>query len=281
MNGHGALVTLLPRENVAGEVLHLLADELLKLCSAELREVGLDAVVAHAVEHQSVEIMVVLCEFLHHFDDISLIFSVDGVHHTAIFVFLLSDGDKSALGVIDHACPLWVTRIDKSCIVIVVPGTEHIHRSKHLHTVFMSHLDEAGEIVKLICHVFHLGGDCTVVEHLAGDGAHIDYGVGEAEVGYLLHIVFNAVGVVEAAVVGFGVKPHEGCLFLFGYFHAEWSGRQSGIVEERAFVVIVVAVAHLYWVLQPVGPHTHFLVAIEYLCFSLVHIAEGINQLEA
>ena len=145
----------------------------------------------------------------------------------------------------------------------------------------MSHLDEAGEIVKLICHVFHLGGDCTVVEHLAGDGAHIDYGVGEAEVGYLLHIVFNAVGVVEAAVVGFGVKPHEGCLFLFGHFHTEWGCRQSGIVEERAFVVIVVAVAHLYWVLQPVGPHTHFLVAIEYLCFSLVHIAEGINQLEA
>ena len=171
--------------------------------------------------------------------------------------------------------------VNHAVVVIVVPCAEHIHRGEHFETIFMPCFDEFGKIVEMGGCTLDFRCKTAVVEHVARYGSHIHNSVGEAEGGDFLHVVIDAVGIAEAAVVGFGIYPHERGFAAFGCCDAEWSRGDAEVAVEVALVIVVVAVAHLNGICHIVVPHFHFAVAVENCGFGGMHFSIGIDHLEA
>ena len=121
-----AAAALFPCEYVVGEVLQCFAEILFEQRAAERREVGLQPVVAAAVEHQAVEGRITRGNLFHQRKYVLLILRVGRINHAAVFVLLPGDGYDAVARVVDHACPLGMLAVNQARIEIVVTGAKHV-----------------------------------------------------------------------------------------------------------------------------------------------------------
>ena len=130
-------------------------------------------------------------------------------------MFLFSDRYESAFRVINDACPVLVSGVNKSTVVIVVSGAENVHRSDDFHAMFMSDFDEFSEVVVVGVQFRKFGGDVAIVKHFTGNRSNTNDCVSEADVVNFLDVVFDRVGRGETAEISLRVNPHKSGFLFF------------------------------------------------------------------
>ena len=96
-----AALRVVPAEYVLGEVFHRTADVAFEETAGQFAEIGCDAVVADAVENETVAVRIALYEFLEYVQFIFLNLRVGRIQHAVVIALYAGDGHQAALVVAD------------------------------------------------------------------------------------------------------------------------------------------------------------------------------------